>query len=142
LSGICQTYNSVYNIYMVQNNLHNPYANYTKEELILRDLLAADRTELANETTFLAYVRTSFALLLAGVSLWQFFQSNLGIVTGTFFLFSSAVLLVIGYRRYKAMEEKIYSIRSEAKVIDTEVEAPHYLPKTMIRMLYNHSRPE
>ncbi len=142
MSEICQTYNSVYNICMVQNNLHQPYANYTKEDLILRDLLAADRTELANETTFLAYVRTSFALLLAGVSLWQFFQSNLGIITGTFFLFSSAVLLVIGYRRYKAMEEKIYSIRSEAKVNDIEDDWSHHLPQSMFRMLYNHSRPE
>lgn len=125
---------------MVQNNLHNPYAEFTKEELILRDLLAADRTELANETTFLAYVRTSFALLLAGVSLWQFFKSNLGVVTGAFFLVSSAVLLIIGYRRYRAMEQKVQAIRAEANVLEKE-DTGSYIPKSVFRLLYNHQQP-
>lgn len=125
---------------MVQNNLHNPYAEFTKEELILRDLLAADRTELANETTFLAYVRTSFALLLAGVSLWQFFKSNLGVVTGAFFLVSSAVLLIIGYRRYRAMEQKVQAIRAEANVLEKE-DTGSYVPKSVFRLLCNHQQP-
>lgn len=127
---------------MVQNHHpHNPYANFTKEEIILRDLLAADRTELANETTFLAYVRTSFALLLAGVSLWQFFKSNLGLVAGAFFLVSSALLLLVGYRRYRAMEEKVHAIRAEANVLEEE-ETSNYIPQSVLRLLYNHHRPQ
>jgi uncharacterized membrane protein YidH (DUF202 family) len=31
-----------------------PYARFEREELIVRDYLAADRTALANERTFLA----------------------------------------------------------------------------------------
>lgn len=33
-----------------------PYSRFDQEELIIRDYLAADRTVLANERTFLAYV--------------------------------------------------------------------------------------
>ena len=36
-----------------------PYTQFKKEELILRDYLAADRTALANERTLMAYIRTS-----------------------------------------------------------------------------------
>ena len=35
-------------------------------QLILRDHLAADRTVLANERTFLAYIRTTLTLFVAG----------------------------------------------------------------------------
>ncbi|MGN0027609.1 MAG: DUF202 domain-containing protein, partial [Clostridium sp.] len=37
--------------------------NFKKEEMILRDFLAADRTLLANERTLLAYIRTGISLL-------------------------------------------------------------------------------
>jgi len=46
-----------------------------KEEMILRDYLAADRTMLAVDRTFLAYIRTALTLLVAGISFIKFFNS-------------------------------------------------------------------
>ncbi|MDH5381747.1 MAG: DUF202 domain-containing protein, partial [Cyclobacteriaceae bacterium] len=39
-----------------------------KEEIILRDFLALERTTLANERTLFAYIRTSLYLILAGIA--------------------------------------------------------------------------
>lgn len=41
------------------------------EELILRDLLAIERTKLANERTLFSYIRTSLYLLTAGIGVLQ-----------------------------------------------------------------------
>ncbi len=48
------------------------YWQYDPEELVLRDHLAIDRTAMANERTFLAYVRTALALLVIGVTFPHF----------------------------------------------------------------------
>ena len=42
-----------------------------KEEIILRDYLALERTKLANERTLLAYSRTSVYMLLGGIAFLQ-----------------------------------------------------------------------
>ena len=36
-----------------------PYSRFRREEMILRDLLARERTVLSNERTLLAYIRTA-----------------------------------------------------------------------------------
>ena len=48
----------------------------------MRDLLAVDRTVVANERTLLGFIRTSLALLLTGASLIKFSDSNLLHITG------------------------------------------------------------
>ena len=48
--------------------------NFKKEEMILRDFLAADRTLLANERTLLAYIRTGISLLAIAISLIKLFD--------------------------------------------------------------------
>jgi putative membrane protein len=50
-------------------NLSDSFEN--KEDIILRDYLALERTKLANERTLLSYIRTSLYLLLAGIAILQ-----------------------------------------------------------------------
>jgi inner membrane protein YidH len=50
------------------NVIDNPYEEFRREEMILRDWLALDRTVLANKRTFLAYGRTSIALIALGIA--------------------------------------------------------------------------
>lgn len=71
--------------------------------LKLVDILALDRTRLANERTVLAYARSAFALLIAGVSLLKVFPHDMNIVIlGSMFLGLSPLLLGIGvYRSYR-----------------------------------------
>ncbi len=42
-----------------------------REEIILRDYLALERTRLANERTLLAYVRASLSLVVAAAAFFQ-----------------------------------------------------------------------
>lgn len=41
------------------------------EEIILRDLLALERTRLANERTLFSYIRTSLYLLTVGMGIFE-----------------------------------------------------------------------
>jgi putative membrane protein len=60
----------------------SPYARFADDDLSLRDLLAVDRTVVANERTLLGYIRTSLALMVTGASMVQFFDSELLHIAG------------------------------------------------------------
>jgi putative membrane protein len=46
-----------------------PFSN--RDKLILRDHLALERTRLANERTFMAYIRSALYLVIGGLALLQ-----------------------------------------------------------------------
>jgi len=71
-----------------------PYSRFNKEEMILRDHLARDRTILANERTLLAYVRTAIALLAAGGTLVRFFPDSIALHTTGIALLALGVCVV------------------------------------------------
>jgi putative membrane protein len=54
----------------------SPYTRFAEDDLTLRDLLAVDRTVVANERTLLGFIRTSLALMLTGASLVKFSDSE------------------------------------------------------------------
>jgi len=58
------------------------YEGIPEEKLILRDLLAAERTVLAAERTFLAYIRTAIAFLATGASFVRFFGAQVFVLSG------------------------------------------------------------
>ena len=66
---------------------------------------------LANERTYLAYVRTALALMAAGVAIVQF-SDNLGDKTstrliGTVILGAGIVMAVLGYTRWRDNDRQI-----------------------------------
>lgn len=77
-----------------------PYAGVDRSKLILRDLLAADRTHLANQTTFLAYIRTALTLFVAGVTFIHFFDSYVVEVIGWAFMPLGVATFFVGLFRY------------------------------------------
>ncbi|MBI4286567.1 MAG: DUF202 domain-containing protein [Chloroflexi bacterium] len=79
---------------------HEPYAQFNRDELILRDYLAADRTALANERTLLSYIRTSVALAAGGVSLIHFLGSLAADIGGGVLLALAAGVLIVGLQRF------------------------------------------
>lgn len=85
----------------------HPYKKFNHEELILRDLLATDRTVLANERPLLAYVRTTSAFLAAGGSFIQFFDSLALEVIGWGLILLGSVLLVTGASHFLRMRARI-----------------------------------
>ncbi len=78
-----------------------------KENIILRDYLALERTKLANERTLFAYIRTSLYLILAGMTLIQLRELAsiqwIGIVS----LIFSLLILGIGIFRYIKLDREL-----------------------------------
>ena len=89
----------------------NAYKNFSAKELILRDHLAIDRTILSNESTLLAYIRTSLAVIAAGATLVHFFIEFYIQCIGAILVILGIVILILGIRRYKMMDSSIKEIR-------------------------------
>lgn len=90
----------------------NPiYARFARENLILRDELAIDRTLMANERTLLAYLRSGVALLIAGVSIIHFSQQIWFWIIGIFCIPFGIITGLIGVARFRRMNEAIDLVR-------------------------------
>jgi len=96
-----------------------PYAKDEPGQLILRDHLAIDRTVLANERTFLAYIRTALTLFVVGASLIKFFDSLPATVVGWVFIPIGLAVFAFGISRYRHVSALIH--KAEAP---PEKEAP------------------
>lgn len=110
----------------LHKRLHNDeeekdfYKNFLVHQFILRDHLAIDRTMLANESTFLAYLRTGLAVSAAGGTLIHFAVSNTQDLIGGVLLLSGILIFFFGVTRYQKMKKKISHIR-ESKERDEAV---------------------
>lgn len=92
----------------------NPYEKFKKNELILRDELAIDRTILANERTLLAYIRTSLTLIIAGLSFIHFIKEGIIFKIGIFLVPLGIFAGVFGYIRYFKMKRIINTARNKS----------------------------
>ena len=76
------------------------------KDLILRERLALQRTILANQSTFLAFLRTSMYFFVAGLSLESLLKIENSFIIEWFLFISSFVIFCIGifnYFRHKKM---------------------------------------
>ncbi len=96
---------------------HGPYSRFEAAELILRDQLAIDRTLLANERTFLSYLRSAVALLIAGVSIIHFSHQNWFTAVGIVCIPSGVLTGMFGFWRFKKMNNAIAVVRVELRNI-------------------------
>ncbi|MHB9118628.1 MAG: DUF202 domain-containing protein [Burkholderiales bacterium] len=90
---------------------HNHYTRFEIDKLILRDELAIDRTLLANERTLLSYLRSSVALIIAGVSIIHFSHQIWFTLIGIVCLPSGAIAAQIGIIRYRKVDRDISAVR-------------------------------
>jgi putative membrane protein len=85
-----------------------------KEEIILRDHLAVERTKLANERTLLSYIRTSLYLVLSGIAFLGMRDleeiKNLGYLS----LLLSIIVLVVGIFRFYQLKKHLKKIYESA----------------------------
>jgi putative membrane protein len=92
----------------------NPYTRSdggAREDLILRDVLAIDRTILANERTLLAYFRTMLALVAAGGSLIHFVQAAWALGVGWAMVVAALLLFGVGVWRYRRVNRDLRRVR-------------------------------
>lgn len=83
---------------------------FPSDDVVLREQLALYRTVLANERTFLAYLRTAFALILAGVTLVHFADRRWFAIVGIACVPLGALTLAVGVWRYRRMQRKIFAV--------------------------------
>lgn len=70
------------------------------KDLILRERLALQRTILANQSTFLSFLRTSMYFLIAGLSLKNVLKIDNSIVIEIVLFSFSGIILLIGIANY------------------------------------------
>ena len=83
---------------------HNEEAS---ADLTLRDYLALDRTKLANERTYLGYMRTFISLLAAGVGFIRFIEIEVVKYVGMLLCFISPLFFIVGTWKYYSMKKEI-----------------------------------
>ena len=71
-----------------------------KHKLSLNDLLALERTSMANERTFLAYIRTSLTLIVPGVTGVQLADTLLLKIVSFLFVPIGIIVFFIGVGRF------------------------------------------
>lgn len=86
-------------------HLKSKYIN--KEDIILRDFLALERTTLANERTLFAYLRAGIYMVIAGFAFLEL-EDFLDLVWLSYILFSiSLFLFIFGFVRFFIMKNKL-----------------------------------
>lgn len=78
-----------------------------KENILLRDYLALERTRLANERTLFSYIRTALYLILGGIAFMQMddFKTIKWLAPVCFVL--SVFILVTGIIKYFVMRKRL-----------------------------------
>lgn len=78
------------------------------KDLILRERLALQRTVLANQSTFLAFLRTSMYFFIAGLSLENLLKIENSFMIEWFLFLSSFVIFCIGVLNYFKHKKMIF----------------------------------
>lgn len=102
--------------------LRKPFSR--RDRLILRDHLALERTRLANERTFMAYVRSALYLVIGGLALIQLQGHGDLQWVGFMSLGLSVVFACIGIVRFHTLRSQLDSyylpLESDEGVEDAE----------------------
>ncbi|GMQ62287.1 DUF202 domain-containing protein [Vallitalea maricola] len=88
--------------------------SFKKESLILRDLLATDRTFLANQRTLLAYIRTALSLIVAGASFIKFTDNLVIEIIGMILVPFGTIIGIVGLIKFIKRNRDLKKIKSIA----------------------------
>ncbi|MES2763904.1 MAG: DUF202 domain-containing protein [Bacteroidota bacterium] len=79
----------------------------TNKELILREKLAIQRTRMANQTTFLSFLRTAMYFIVAGLSMKNLFKVDHSLTFEILFYILGFMILLLGIINYFRQRKKI-----------------------------------
>lgn len=97
---------------MPRHPTHGIYNRFEPAELQLRDELAIDRTRLANERTYLAYIRSALALLIAGSTIIHYADNSWFMLIGVACLPLGIVFAIVGTRRFLRLHRALRHFNS------------------------------
>ena len=90
------------------------------KDLILRERLALQRTILANQSTFLAFLRTSMYFFIAGLSLKSLLKVDNSFAIEISFFISAFLIFFIGVFNY--FKHKKMILKNEKHIGDYKME--------------------
>ncbi len=96
----------------------DPYAKFKRDEMILRDWLAMDRTILANKRTFLAYGRTAIALFVLGIAFVRLTNHQFFEISGFVLMSLGIMIFIVGSREYITTHKRLKVLTQQEKVIE------------------------
>ena len=77
------------------------------KDLILREKLAIERTEMANDRTLLSFIRTGLYFAIAGISINELLQLSYGLFLEIFFWVVAVCIVATGIFKYLRQKRKI-----------------------------------
>ncbi|MCB0464216.1 MAG: DUF202 domain-containing protein [Aequorivita sp.] len=97
------------------------------------EILALERTKLANERTLLAYIRASLYLMLGGIAILQLKDFNNIHWIGYAALVISVVFIAVGFFRYILLMRRLYKW-NRILYLDSKTEKSHQHSDTEEKM--------
>jgi len=97
----------------MSEEIYNRYNGAEKEAMTLRDYLAVDRTVMANEVSFLSYIRSALTMVVAAMTFLKFFDVPAIHLLGWLFIVASVLLVVHGATRYEAMGKILHHLTGD-----------------------------
>lgn len=77
------------------------------KDLILREKLAIERTEMANDRTFLSFIRTGLYFSIAGITINEVLRPSYGLLLEGLFWVIAAFILTVGTIKYIQQKRRI-----------------------------------
>lgn len=77
------------------------------KDLILREKLALERTAMANDRTFLSFVRTALYFAIAGITVNSLLNISYGWLIEILFLALSVIILIVGIVKYYRQKKNL-----------------------------------
>ena len=90
---------------------------YSENKITLEENFSAVRTILANERTFLAYLQTTIALVIAGCTLLRVFSDSLMSYFAISLILAGIIVIIFGYFSFQRMQKFIIKWEKDSKSI-------------------------
>jgi putative membrane protein len=87
--------------------MNNQIEKLINRDLILRERLAIERTAMANDTTLLAFIRTSLYFSIAGVSVNRLLNVSYGLLIEIVFWVIAVFFIVVGIIKYRKQKKSL-----------------------------------
>ena len=101
--------------------IDDPYIEFNRDDMILRDWLALDRTVLANKRTFLAYARTSIALMALGIAFIELIEHRFFEISGFMLIAVGMGVFVIGLREFASTNRRLRRLVEKERALEERI---------------------
>jgi len=81
--------------------------NHLNKDLVLRERLAIERTDMAIDRTLLSFIRTALYFAIAGMSVNSLLKVSYGLAIEIAFWIIATLILIIGLRNFFRQKKKL-----------------------------------